>query len=83
MKHTVTVQVTTTGLENCAQAYSDPLSSGVQLLLELWSSFFQEGLRKGPSIEPKIRGNGIDNDLGLKDKTKDLFKMLTSGIHHP
>ena len=81
MKHTVAVQIATAGLDNCAHLNSHPLSSRLQLLLELLSRFLQEGLGKGPSIELKIRRNGVDNHIGLKDKTNNLFQIVRKSIH--
>lgn len=81
VKHTAAMQIATTGLENRAHADRYPLSSCVQFLLELWPSFIQEGLRKGPAIKLKFRGNGVDNNIGLKDKTNTLFQILTKSIN--
>lgn len=81
VKHIATVQIPAVGFEHCAHADSHPLSNCVQFLLERWSSFFQEGLRKRPPTKLKIRGNGVDNNIRLKDKTKNLFPILTKSIH--
>lgn len=81
MKHTMAMQIATTCLENCAHINSHPLSDSVQFLLELWPSFFQEGLRKGPVTKRKIRGNGVDDNIGLEEKTKNLFQILTKSVH--
>ena len=79
MKHVATVQIASTGLENCAHANSHCSSHHVQFLLELWPSFFQEGLGKEPSIKLEIHRNGVDNNVSLKDET-NLFQMLTKSI---
>lgn len=80
MKHTLAMQIATTGLENCAHINRHPLPSCVQFLLELWPSFFQEGPRKGLSVKHKIRGNGVDDNIGLKDKTNNFFQILTKTL---
>ena len=81
MKHTAAVQTVSAGLENCAHANNCHLSNNVQFLLELWPSFCQEGLRKGPSIKLKIHGNGVDKNISLKEKANNLSQMLTKSIH--
>lgn len=81
MKHALARQIATTGLENCSHFNSHPLSDYLQFLLEFWSSFFQEGLGEGPSVELKIQGNGVDNHIGLKDKINNWFQILRKSIH--
>lgn len=59
MEDVAAVEITATGLKNCAHVDRDPLSCLGQFLLEFWPSLFQEGLRKGSFVEFKIRGNRV------------------------
>ena len=81
VKHMLGVQIAAAGSQNSAHINNNPLSSCLQFLLQLLSCFFQEGLGKGPSIKLKIRGNGVDNNMGLKNKTNNLFQILRKSIH--